>query len=165
MSATESVTTSAAIPRRMPRSILVLLGGISGLLLLGIVVALTIGRRSEVRYPAHSPEGTVATYLRLLQDGNLDQAYKLTHMSFDPGIGGPMSRAQFQQALGRWNERTHRVTLVRARHSGREASITVEISAFSSDVFGASDQTSRQTFTLVLLKGDWRITGPSYLYP
>ena len=142
---------------RMYRSLLVLLGGASALLAAGVVVALVAVRQPETAYPAHSPQGTVATYLRLLQDGKVDTAYALVAMDMD--------RERFHEQFDTWSQTPHRVTLLQAGTSGSDASVTVEIAAFSAGPFGASDRTSRQTFTLVRQGGAWRITGPEYLYP
>ena len=142
---------------RMYRSLLVLLGGAGALLAAGVVVALVAVRQPETAYPAHSPQGTVATYLRLLQDGKVDTAYALVAMDMD--------RERFHEQFDTWSQTPHRVTLLQAGTSGPDASVTVEIAAFSAGPFGASDRTSRQTFTLVRQGGAWRITGPEYLYP
>ena len=142
---------------RMYRSLLVLLGGAGALLAAGVVVALVAVRQPETAYPAHSPQGTVATYLRLLQDGKVDTAYALVAMDID--------RERFHEQFDTWSQTPHRVTLLQAGTSGPDASVTVEIAAFSAGAFGASDRTSRQTFTLVRQGGAWRITGPEYLYP
>ena len=141
----------------MYRSLLVLLGGAAALLAAGVVVALVAVRQPETAYPAHSPQGTVATYLRLLQDDKVDTAYALVAMDMD--------RERFHEQFATWSQTPHRVTLLQAGTSGPDASVTVEIAAFSAGPFGASDRTSRQTFTLVRQGGAWRITGPEYLYP
>jgi hypothetical protein len=141
----------------MYRSLLVLLGGAGALLAAGVVVALVAVGQPETAYPAHSPQGTVATYLRLLQNGKVDAAYALVSMDTD--------RSSFHQQFDTWSQTPHRVTLVQAGTSGRDASVTVDIAAFSAGAYGASDQTGRQTFTLVRRGGVWRITGPEYLYP
>ena len=141
---------------RMYRSLLVLLGGAAALLAAGVVVALVAVRQPETAYPAHSPQGTVATYLRLLQNGKVDTAYALVAMDMD--------RERFHEQFDTWSQTPHRVTLLQASTSGSDASVTVEIAAFSAGPFGASDRTSRQTFTLVRQGGAWRITGPEYLY-
>ena len=141
---------------RMYRSLLVLLGGAGALLAAGVVVALVAVRQPETAYPAHSPQGTVANYLRLLQDGRVDTAYALVAMDVD--------RERFHEQFDSWGQTPHRVTLLQADTSGPEARVTVEIATFSAGPFGASDRTSRQTFTLVRQGGAWRITGPEYLY-
>ena len=142
---------------RMYRSLLVLLGGAAALLAAGVVVALVAVRQPETAQPAHSPQATVATYLRLLQHGRVDGAYALVAMDMD--------RERFHEQFDTWSQTPHRVTLVQASTSGPDASVTVDIAVFSADAFGASDRTSRQTFTLVRQRGAWRITGPEYLYP
>jgi hypothetical protein len=126
------------------------------LLVAGIIVALVASRRTDTAYPANSPEGTVATYLRLLQNGQADQAYDLVAIDRD--------RQAFIRQYGDWSQRTHRVTLVNSNTSGDRATVTVDLSTFSGGAFGASDTTNRQTFTLEQRGGKWRITGPDYLY-
>jgi hypothetical protein len=150
---------------RMYRSLLVLLGGAGALLAAGVVVALIAVRQPETAYPAHSPQATVATYLRLLQNGQVDTAYPL--VQWQPLRSGQcchMDREQFRQQFDYWGQTPHRVTLLQTGTSGPDASVTVEIATFSAGPFGASDQTCRQTFRLVRQGGAWRITGDS-TYP
>src|SRR5207248_3870933 len=115
---------------------------------------------------------TVATYLHLLQNGRVDTAYALVAMdracrssALQPPGQVCLDRERFHEQFDNWSQRPHRVTLLQAGTSGADASVTVEIAAFSGGAFGASDQTSRQTFTLVRQGGAWRITGPDYIYP
>src|SRR5207244_11061094 len=63
---------------RVQRSIAILIGAVAVLLLAGIILALVATRRPEASFPPDSAEGTVATYLRLLQDGRVDEAYDMT---------------------------------------------------------------------------------------
>ena len=150
---------------RMYRSLLVLLGGAGALLAAGVVVALIAVRQPETAQPAHSPQATVATYLRLLQNGQVDTAYPL--VQWQPLRSRQccyMDRGQFRQQFEYWGQTPHRVTLLQAGTSGSDATVTVEIAVFSADAFGASDQTCRQTFRLVRQGGAWRITGDS-TYP
>jgi hypothetical protein len=150
---------------RMYRSLLVLLGGAGALLAAGVVVALIAVRQPETAYPAHSPQATVATYLRLLQNGQVDTAYPL--VQWQPLRSRQcchMDREQFHQQFEYWGQTPHRVTLLQTGTSGPDASVTVEIAIFSADAFGASDQTCRQTFRLVRQGGAWRITGDSTAY-
>jgi hypothetical protein len=158
--------TMSSAPRRvgLERSILLLIGGMGALLALGIAIALVAAHRPEASYPPGSPQQAVATYLRLLQDGKVDQAYAMTAFREGPN-GFRVPREQFNQMFGDWSSRSHRVTLLRASTKGSSATVQVEISAFSGNLFGGSDQTSRQTFTLSRRHGAWRITGPEYLYP
>ncbi len=88
---------------RMQRSMVVIVGAALALLVAGIVVALVASRRAEAPYPPDSPEGTVATYLRLLQSGQADQAYGLAAMDRD--------RQDFIRQYGDWSRRSHRVPL------------------------------------------------------
>ena len=149
---------------RMYRSLLVLLGGAGALLAAGVVVALIAVRQPETAYPAHSPQATVATYLRLLQKGQVDTAYPLVQWQPCKSHVFCMDREHFDQQFEYWGQTPHRVTLLQAGTSGSDATVTVEIAVFSADAFGASDQTCRQTFRLVRQGGAWRITGDS-TYP
>ena len=146
---------------RIPRSLAVLIGGTIALLVVGTIVAIAASRQQETTFPPDSPQGTVATYLRLLQNGQVDEAYTLTQFE---GVPYPRTREQYHQQFDHWSQTPHRVTLVRSSLTGDRASVVVEISTFSADVFGTSDRTSSQTFTLVNRAGAWRITGPSYIY-
>lgn len=136
------------------RSPLWLVGASVILVVLGVVMALLSARQPETTYPPDSPEGTVASFLRLLQDGQVDQAYTLVAMNLD--------RQEFQQRYADWSQQSHRVTLVRSSMRGDTATVTVDLATFSAGPFGAEDQTSRETFTLERKAGMWRITGPLY---
>lgn len=149
---------------RIQRSILILIVTTGALMVAGIVVAVAAARQPAASYPANSPQGTVATYLRLLQSGQVDRAYTL--VSWDASSMQPaMSLQDFHQQYDNWARTAHRVTLMHTDTNGDTASVTVEIAAFSAGAFGASDQSNIQTFTLLRLNGKWRITGPEYIYP
>ena len=148
------------------RSLAILAGGLALLILIGVTVTVIASRQAEATFPADSAPGTVATYLRLLQDGQIDDAYALT--AFPDSREGPRSpatREGFHQQMDRWSQQPHRVLLVRSNTNGAQATVVVEVSTFIPDVFGASDRTIQQTFTLERRAGAWRITGPVYLYP
>ncbi len=146
---------------REQRSLLILAAGTALLLLCGTVVGLAAGHQSPPAYPRNSPQAAVATYLRLLQNGQVDAAFQMTDFG---GWGTTMSLDNFHQQYDTWSQRAHRVTLVQSQLTGDTASITVDISTFSGGAFGASDQTSRQTFTLERLSKGWLITGPEYIW-
>lgn len=150
---------------RIQRSVLILLGGAGGILVAGILVALAAARQPAASYPANSPQKTVATYLQLLQTGKVDRAYALVSMDAPSAMQPAMSLQDFHQQYNNWGRTAHRVTLLHSDTNADTASVTVEIAAFSAGPFGASDQSSVQTFTLLRLNGAWRITGPAYFYP
>lgn len=144
----------------MPRSVALLAGGAGLLLVAGVVLALLAPRRAETSFPPGSPEATVACYLRLLQDGQVDQAAAL--VDFDGPR--PLTSEQFHQQYDQWSRNTHRVTLLHSETSGEQASVRVEIATFSPGAFGAEDRTAQATFTLVRRDGAWRINDPPFLY-
>lgn len=142
---------------RMQRSVLVLLAGAGALLLVGIVVAIAAIRQPEAAYPPGSPEATVAGFVRLLEDGKLDEAYDLTAIP-------TLSREEFHEQLDNWSQTPRRITLVRSDVDGDRATVVVDVSTFSSgDALEVDDQTYRQTFQLRREGGKWLITGPEYL--
>ena len=143
--------------------VLMLIGAIGVLVVAGIVTTLIAARQPVARYPMNSPEGTVATYLRLLQNGQVDRAYGLVSLDTEAPMEPPMTLQRFHAQFDSWSQTSHRATLVRSSVSGSIASVTVDITTFSAGAFGASDQTSRVTFTLKRTGGNWRITGPRYL--
>lgn len=135
--------------------------GVAGVIILLVIVGIVLSyaaRRGDAAYPVGSPEATLSAYLRLLQDGQVDRAYALV----DPATGSTLQ--EFHQQYDAWNQRSHRVALVRSTVAGRSASITIDVTTFSAGSFGASDYSSRQTFTLTHAPGGWRITAPAYLY-
>jgi hypothetical protein len=143
---------------RIPRSMVVLLVGAVGLLVAGVIVAIVSSNRPATTFPAGSPEATVATYLRLLQNGQVDEAYTMTAFT-QPTI----TREDYHQRFEYWTQQPHRVTLLRTSTTGDQATVTVETSTFRPGLFEADDSTVQQTFTLVRRQGNWLITGPDYL--
>ena len=161
-------TTSIDTPRRDKhffRPLLLLLAGAGGLLVIGVIVALLAARQPEATFSPGSPEGTVTTYLRLLQNGQVDEAYAMTSIDMGPPFFEKMTRERFHQEFDVWGQSPHRVTLLRSTNtSGDKASVTVEISTFRPDLFPAADLTVQQTFTLSQREGGgWLITGPAYM--
>ncbi len=141
------------------------MAGAAALLLLGIVVAIVASRQPEATFPNGSPEAAVAAYVRLLQDGQVDDAYAKT--AFAAPAGSPdksMTRERFQQEFAQWGQRPHRVTLIRSSVNGDQANVVVEIATFTTSLMGASDQTQQQTFTLTRQGAAWLITGPEFLF-
>lgn len=143
---------------RIPRSMVVLLVGAVGLLVAGVIVAIVSSDRPATTFPVGSPEATVATYLRLLQNGQVDEAYTMTAFT-QPTI----TREDYHQRFEYWTQQPHRVTLLRTSTTGDQATVTVETSTFRPGLFEADDSTVQQTFTLVRRQGNWLITGPDYL--
>ena len=144
----------------MQRSLVFLVGGVVAILVLGIVVATLVVRQPEATFPPNSPEGTVAAYLRLLQDGRVDEAYDLTAFDDSPMV---MTRSRFHEQYDRWSARPHRVTLVRSSVRGNDATVVVDVTAFNSGLFNSSDTGTTTTVTLRRTGDAWRVTGPTYL--
>ncbi|MCL4545885.1 MAG: hypothetical protein M1118_15065 [Chloroflexi bacterium] len=63
------------------RSTAALFGAAAVILAVGIAVALIAGRQPEATVAPDTPAGAVATYLRLLQRGQFDDAYAMTAFS------------------------------------------------------------------------------------
>lgn len=143
---------------RVQRSVLVLLGGAGVLLLVGVVVAIAASRQRPAEYPEGSPEATVAMFVRLLEDGELDRAYELTAIP-------KLSRDRFVEQFDPEDRPPRRVTLVRSSVDRDRAAVVVDVSTFTADgaPLDTSDQTYRQTFRLRREGGGWVITGPEYL--
>ncbi len=138
------------------RSVLGLLAGSVVLLVVGVVVAIATTRQPAASYQPGSPEATVAEFVRLIEDGELDEAYELTAI---PGL----SRERFQEQFNYRSETSRRVTLVRSDVEGEEATVVVDITTFSSgDTLGGSDYSYRETYRLRRESGRWLITSPEY---
>ncbi len=144
------------------KPLLVLLAGAGLLLVVGMVVALIAARQPEASFPPNTPEATVTTYLRLLQNGQVDEAFAMTALEAGPPFFENMTRERFHERFDAWSQSPHRVTLLRSSVSGDKASVTVEISTFRPDLFPAADRTAQQTFTLTQREGSWVITGPAF---
>src|SRR2546430_1728697 len=128
MASAEETINTVLQRSRLDRPLLLMIGGMVALLALGIAVALIAAHRPEASYPPDSPQQAVATYLRLLQDGKVDQAYAMTAFREGPN-GFRVPREQFNQMFGDWSSRSHHVTLLRASTKGSSATVQVEISA------------------------------------
>jgi hypothetical protein len=134
-------------------SLVIMLGGAGLLVLAGALVAALAIHPPEATYRPGTPEATVATYFRLLQQGKLARASDLTY-----------SIPNFEQQFASWSSTPHRVTLVATDVSGDTASVTVDITAASSSPLGPVDFTCRQTLTLLRNgSGTWLISGPEWL--
>ena len=162
-------TRRLALPT-FPSSLVVLIAAVVTLLVAGSIVAVVATRQPAVTYPPGSPEATAATYLRLLQNGQVDEAYALTAFPPGPSPYGsptdyPMTRERFHAQFDQWSETPHQVVLLRSTVTGDHASVTVEITAFRPDLLGGNDQRAQQTLTLVRQDGVWRVTGPAFLVP
>ncbi len=148
---------------RWPLSTVTVVGGLGALLVVGVLVTVLAVRQPETTYRAGSPEAAVATYLRLLQEGRVDQAYALISPPDFSNYGNTMDRSAFHQEFDHWSQTSRRVTLVTTVVDGASASVTVDITQFSGSPLGAADQTNRQTITLVRKTGRWLVTGPAWL--
>lgn len=148
---------------RLERSVVALIGGVAALLALGLVVAVFAARRPEATFPPDSPQGVVATYLRLLQDGKVDEAYDLT--AFPASDPFPMTRERFHEQLDRWSATPHRAILARTTVRGDRATVVVQISGFRPGLLGGGDSTQQVDVTLARTSAGWRVTGPPYLGP
>jgi hypothetical protein len=140
-------------------SLLILVSGAGTLLVVGALVAALATHQPEATYRPNTPEYTVATFYRLLQQGKVDQAYDMTAPWAYSYFNGP---AEFHGQLDNWSQTSHRVTLVSTSSNADHASVTVDISALSSSPLGPIDQTCRKTITLERHDGTWQITGPTW---
>ncbi len=130
-------------------------GAVVGVLLLAsIVLALT---RSEAEFPADSPEATVQTYLRSLQDDDFATAHDLfaadlrSECSLDDFIGGSI---YYKREIA-----NQRVVLESTANLNDTVAVTTRISQVSdSGPFGVSEFSSTQVFTLQQEDGQWRFT-------
>ncbi len=138
------------------RSVLGLLAVSVVLLVVGVVVAIGTSRQPAASYPPGSPEATVAEFVRLIEDGEVDEPYELISV---PGL----SRERFRQQFSYGSEASRRVTLVRSDIEGDEATVVVDITTFSSGgTLGVSDYSYRETYRLHRESGRWLITSPEY---
>ncbi len=146
-------------------SFAILVSGIVLMLALGIVLTIAAARQPEASFPPGSAAATVASYLRLVQHGQADEALDLTDFTRPVGSSNvPVPRAEFYQWAHRWSQQAHRVLLVRSSEHDGQASVVVEVTAFSPGLF-AADREIQQTFTLQRHNGVWKITSPLFLYP
>ena len=121
--------------------------------MIGVVIALVASRRTDTAFPAGSPEGKVAEFLRLVENSDLDDAYRLTDI---PG----MSREKFEENFRYGSQTSRRITLVRSETEGATATVVVDSSEFVSDSpLGENSYTQRLTYRLRRNDGNWLIVG------
>ncbi|MEJ7654372.1 MAG: hypothetical protein WKH64_14125 [Chloroflexia bacterium] len=87
--------------------------------MIGVVIALVASRRTDTAFPAGSPDGKVAEFLRLVENSDLDDAYRLTDI---PG----MSREKFEERFRYGSQTSRRITLVRSETEGATATVVVD---------------------------------------
>lgn len=145
----------------LPRLVVALLMGAGGVLLAGVVTAAVAARQSQPAIQPGSPQAAVATYVRDLQNGKLDAAYRMTRFmdTYYGPVGGPQG---FRAQYGGWGHQPHRVTLISSRADGSTAHVRVEIITYSDAVFGGGQTSRTVTFTVDRLGGRWYITGAEY---
>lgn len=140
----------------LAKSRLCLLIAIVGVLLIAaFVAAIVLSRSQGTTYARNSPDAAVQHYLTLLQDGRVDAAYGMN----DSDLG----LQEFHDSLDNWGRQSHSITLVRSSVHSEQATVTVDISAFTGGPFGPTNTTTRTTFTLTRHGKGWRISGPDYL--
>lgn len=105
-----------------------------------------------------TPQKAVATYVRLLQAGKVDDAFRLTTTADSRNVA--IARRRFHLAFDQWHHQAHGVSLLGAHVSRNLAQVTVEIGTYDGNVLGESESTSRRTFTLRFSHGRWRIEEP-----
>lgn len=138
------------------KSVLGLIAGALAVLLVGVVVSIAASRQPESTYPPGSPEATIAEFVRLIEDGQLEEAYELTSI---PGL----TQEEFVERFSYQGDASSRVTLVRSDVDGDTATVVVDVSTFSPDgPLDSSDYTYRETYQLRREAGRWVITGPEY---
>lgn len=145
----------------MSRALAVVVAVAVALIISGAVLAVLTTRQPEASFTAGTPEATVADYLRLLQNGDLEGGFALTSMHF--GSRG-MSLETFRNQNQHWSQTQHRVTLISSKTAGNQATVVVEVATFQPDAFGGGDRTTRQTFSLTRQDNAWRITAPTGLF-
>jgi len=128
-----------------------LLGAIVGLALLaGVVAALLVVRQPETVYAPNSPQATVASFLRYLEQGQMTKAYALT--------SGVSDRQSFFQQFAAWRSATHRATLLRAVSNRTTAAVTVGVTCTAGDLLGLDKQSYEASISLERRSSVWRIT-------
>lgn len=131
------------------------------LVVVGLVVALVTTRDEEL-LPADSPEGVVQRFLRALEADE----YVTARGYLDAATQRRCSLDELVKYASYRDFRDSQVTLRNTERFDSRAIITAEVTVFDPNPpFDTSEYSYRQTFELLLVGGEWRISGPEYGCP
>lgn len=125
-------------------------------------------RSTQPRPDLSTPSGVVTGYIQAVQAGKADQAWALLSqdaVQSGPGRVGPLfTKDDFkQQVEGNRRPTASRVRILSASQSGDSATVHVEVTNASGDLFS---EASAQTIAITLKReaAGWRITSNPYPY-
>jgi len=135
---------------QLHRAMVLLLGGASLVLLMGLLITLVVVRQPETAYAPNSPQAAAASFLRLLEQSHIDAAYVLTTKALDG--------QSFHRQFVAWHSTTHRVSLVQTAIHGDMAAVDLTIRRFAGGAVGLPEQSYQATLTLERVAGTWRVS-------
>ena len=142
---------------KQDRFLLIILTGI--VLLAVTAVAIFIQRQNSQKYVLDAtPEGVLRNYILAVHQGDYTKAF-----SYMQKLGEKPDLDDFEQRLSKKTSVINRTTLkiVNVDIGEHEAEIEVIISREGADPF-ANRYSTRETITLVLQAGDWKLTRMPY---
>ena len=138
------------------------LGVIAGVLVIAVAALVSALLAKEPVQDLTTPEGVVIAYIQDIQNGRPDAAWDLLAPEATSGSpGGPKplyTRDDFRRfVLESPNGSSSRARIVETTTSADTATVDVEITQVSRDLFGGSSS-HRALVTLRRLEGAWKIT-------
>lgn len=151
-------------PLRSDRFLLGILIGIAALLVVALLVAIFL-RQPAQDLPADTPGGTVQRFLQALERADYDGAYAFLSNSIpEKPTREDFARYNADRASGQ--RIGQRLRIEREQITGESASVTVEVTYFSTGgpFVGSNQWTTSENFLLRREGNDWRITSlpPNY---
>ena len=128
---------------------------VAALAVAGIIVALVTTRDDLL--PGDSPEGVLQRYLRALEDGEHEEAYK--YLAADAQATCPF--AEFVKQASYQEVRGSQMTLEDTERFNDHALVTANVTVFDPEIpFGPSEHSYERTFELSLEGSAWKMTWP-----
>lgn len=136
------------------RTILLIGGAVSVVVVIAIGLALAVGTGGVRTYPAGAPEGTVQRFLQAVDSHDYDGAYGL----LSPAVRSRVSKSEFvnQYSFGSPSE-DRRVRIERLDRTDRVATVYLSVDSFSGGLFGSDRYTYQVEIRLVDEGGTWLI--------
>lgn len=144
--------------RGIPKSIIGAALAVGALVLVAVLVVLVAdGRQSD--FPADSPEGTVQSYLRALENDDVESAYG----SFSSAVQSDMTLTAYRRVVREqyYEDDSRRIALDRVDVTGDRARLFLTIQPTGGGgLFGGGGYTDEREIPLVHEAGGWRIDEP-----
>ena len=145
----------------MPRSLLLIAGGVAALVIVTIVTVLLAGDRGAVEFDEDAPEGALQRYLAAFDEGDLDSAYGY----FSSDVRAHMDRDAYERTVRMYDpgidtQRTRRALLDGRLGEGDSIRLMITVEERYGEGLGASSNQYQREVRMVREAGAWRIDEP-----